>query len=330
MGRRILAAGFAIIWIASWADHTLGAGQVDVDQTHSFGIDATGINHFLDGPVVPEAEETPIYVELAQARSKAGAVKLLVRTNFYPFIDPDQSDGGVLVKVMQKAFEHAGYEPLLDYSGWEADGTHFKRVNILYPHDRNKDAEYLFSAPIVNFVVHAYRRRDSEFSVGNVADLAGRRVCSNQAFLAQTIVALGNSAEIDAIEGDLVSCFQGLLDREHDIVLLEWGMGELNADEAAVEPWLAASDDVIDLGSLYAVIPRFSPYSTVIMHDLNESLAKMRQSGELEELLKEDKTRRSAFVSDSPIPWSEHTSPLEVENPATDNSGSRAPKGATM
>jgi len=328
MGRRILTAGFVIVWITLWVDGTLGAGLVDIDQAHEFGVYATRISQVLDRRVATEAQDEPVGIELAQARSKAGEVKLLIRTNFLPFVDPNHPEGGVLVGMIRKAFEYAGYDPVLEFSGWEADGTHFRRVNLLYPYDRGKEAEYLFSAPIVNIVAHAYRHRDSNLSVGNVADLAGRRVCASQGFLAQTIFALGSSTEIDPVEGDLVSCFQGLLDGEHDIVLAERGIGELYVNELAIESWLAASQDAIDLGSLYAVMPRFSPYSTVMMHDLNKALTKMRQSGELGELLSADKRRRSAFVDDNPIPRSEVTSPREAESPETDDS--RAPKGATM
>ena len=328
MGRRILTAGFAIVWVALWADRALGAGQVDIDETHMLEVDATRINRSLEGPIAPEAQEKPIDIELAQARSKAGDVKLLVRTDFLPFIDPNHPEGGVLVGMMRKAFEYAGYEPVLDFSGWEADGTHFRRVNVLYPHDSSKEAEYLFSAPIVKVNARAYRHRDSKFSVGSVADLVGRRVCASQAFLTQTVYALRSTGEIDPIEGDLVSCFQGLLDGEHDIVLAEWGIGELYVKELAIEPWLTASDDMVELGSLYAVMPKFSPYSTVMMYDLNESLNNMRQSGELEELIKADERRRSALVHDNPIPQPELTSPREPENPTTGDS--RSPKGATM
>lgn len=359
MGCRILTVGVAIVWVALWADRAIGASPADVDQivgvaaryatdeTHPWGAallpanlsgsfdqthiledDEIRINRFVDVPVAPEAHERPIDIEVAQARSAAGDVKLLVRTDFLPFIDPSHPEGGVLVGMVRRALEYAGYDSLLDLSGWEADGTHFRRVNVPYPHDRSKDAEYLFSAPIMNVEVRAYRHHDSKFSVGSVADLAGRRVCASQAFLAQTAHALGSSSDIDLIEGDLVSCFQGLLDGEHDIVLAEWGIGEFYVNELAIEPLLTAGDDVIDLGSLYAVMPKFSPYSTVMMYDLNEALTNMRQSGELEELLKADERRRSAFVHDNPISPSELSSPLETENPTADDSG--APKGATM
>ncbi len=230
--------------------------------------------------------------------------------------------------MMRRALEYAGYEPVLDFSGWEADGTHFRRVNILYPHDRSKETEYLFSAPIMNVEVRAYTHRDSKISVGSVTDFAGRRVCASQAFLAQTVHALGSFGDIDPIEGDLTSCFQGLLNGEHDIVLAEWGIGQFYVNEFAIGPWLTASGDMIDLGSLYAVMPRFSPYSTVMMYDLNEALTNMRQSGELEELLKADERRRSAVIYDNPILRPELNSPQDAENPATDGSG--APKGATM
>ncbi len=85
---------------------------------------------------------------------------------------------------------------------------------------------------------------------------------------------------------------------------------------------------MIELGGLYAVMPKLSPYSTVMMYDLNEALTDMRQSGELEELLKADEKRRSAFVYDNSVLRPELTSPLEAENPTSGDSG--APKGATM
>jgi len=266
-------------------------------------------------PAAPDTQEEPNDIEVAQARSAAGDVKLLVRTDFLPFIDPDHPEGGVLVGMVRRAFEYAGYEPLLDLSGWEADGTHFRRVNIPYPHDRSQEAEYLFSAPIMNVEARAYRHRDSAFSVGGVDDLAGRRICASQAFLARAGHALGSSGDIDPIEGDLNSCFQGLLDGEHDIVLAEPGIGDVYVSELAAGSLLAASDDVIDLGGLYAVLPKFSPYSTVIMYDLNEALSSMRQSGEFEELLEADEKRRGAIVYDNALPRPEINSPLPERNP---------------
>jgi len=359
MGCRILTVGFTIVGIALWGEPTTGASPADIDQivdvtagyakdethpwdatllpaslpesfdqTHVLEDGAIGTNRFIDVPVAPEVQEGPIEIEVAQARSAAVDVKLLARTDFLPFIDPDHPEGGVLVGIMRRALESAGYKPVLDFSGWEADGTHFRRVNILYPHDRGKDSEYLFSAPIMDVEVRAYRHRDSKFGVGSVADFAGRRVCASQAFLAQTVHALGSSGDIDPIEGDLISCFQGLLSGEHDIVLAEWAIGEFYVNEFAIEPWLIASDDVIDLGGLYAVMPRLSPYSTVLMHDLNEALTNMRHSGELEGLLKADEKRSSAFVYDNHILRPELNSPSEAENPRTDDSGT--PRGATM
>lgn len=359
MGCRILTVGFAIVGVALWADYAKGASPTDIDQMidvtaryapdethprdaalrpvslqgsfdqrHLLEDGAIGTDHFFDVPAAPGAHQEPIDIEVAQARSAADDVKLLVRNDFLPFIDPDHPEGGVLVEMTRKALEYAGYDSALDFTGWEADGTHFRRVNIPYPHDRSQDSEYLFSTPIMNVEVRAYGHRDSGISVGSVTDLAGRRVCASQAILAQTVHALGSSGPAEPIEGDLVSCFQGLLDGVLDIVLAEWGIGELYVEELAIGSWLTASDDVIDLGGLYAVMPKFSPYSTVMMYDLNEALRVMRQSGELEELLKADERRRSAAIKGSPIPQPEVTSPQDVENPTTDGSG--APKGATM
>lgn len=359
MGCRILTVGFALVGVALWADRSDGASPVDTEQ--SVGITAgyskdrphprdaavlpaslpgpfdhidepehktITIDRLFEAPFVPEVRKKPADIEIAQAQAATGDVKLLVRTDFLPFIDPDHPEGGVLVGMMRKAFESAGYQLVLDFSGWEADGTHFRRVNILYPHDLEKDSEYLFSAPVIDVEVRAYSHHNSGISIGGVADLAGLRVCASQAFLEQTVHALGSSGDIAPIEGNLTSCFQGLLDGEHDVVLAEWGIGEVYVDELAIEAWLTASDGVIDLGSLYAVMPKFSPYSTVMMYDLNEALTKMRQSGEFEELLAADERRRSAFVHDSPITRPALVSPQEAETPKA--SGSRVPKGATM
>lgn len=328
MGRRILSTSFAIVWVALLADHALGAGQVDIDKTHVLDADATGIHRFHDESAVLQTQEELIDIELAEARSKTGDVKLLVRTNLLPFVDPNHPEGGVLVEMMRKAFEYAGYELAFDFSGWEADESHFRRVNILYPYDQSKEAEYLFSAPVMNVNVRVYRHRNSKFNVGSVADLAGRRVCAGQAFLAQTIDMLGSSGAIDPIEDDLIRCFQGLLNGEHDIVLAEWEIGEFYVNQLAIKAWLTASDDVLDLGDLYAVIPRVSPYSTVMMHDLNEALRKMRQSGELEALLKADEKRRSVVVHDNPIAMPDLILPQKAESPGASDSG--VPKGATM
>lgn len=288
-----------------------------------------GRSRALDGSFSAEVKAERI--ELAFEAPAGGKVKLIARRNFSPLVDEAGLDGGPFTTIMTRALENAGYEPSLGFAGDDGAADDLRGVNFPHPHDPAGKTNSIYSIPIISMRALASVRADTGIVVNGVVDLAGLTVCADEVVLDLALRAAEKAGVIGVkgVSKHVVACFNDLLNGNLDAVLVEPEQNAFVTERPEISRLLTTRDSPVELGTLHATMPRFSPYSSSMMYHLNNALTEMIQSGEVNAIISESRAKR---VSAEGGPLLLAPTPVEDDASVEERREGRSEplKGATM
>lgn len=228
-------------------------------------------------------------------------IRIVVGTDWAPFTNEDQEQGGLATEITNVAlsladgspeykidfindwgahlqplitdhaydFSIAWFRPNCDVVDKLGDGSKFRCNNLDW------------SDPIFEQIVGYYTRAD-ELAVEQHADLMGRTLCRPSGYATFML------EEFDLVDPNITllqpssptDCFSKLVSGEVDAVVLAADVSDGTIAELGVKDKVRFNDGLSYVATMHAVIAKTNPMSGPFLETLNSGLRKIKQNGE--------------------------------------------------
>jgi polar amino acid transport system substrate-binding protein len=216
-------------------------------------------------------------------------IDLVTGNEYKPYSDEELPAGGLVTEIVDRAFRHMGYEPVIDYINWPSgyDLTRRTKFAATFPYaptDERKQ-DFLYSDSVADTLTYVYWRNERDFQYRGLEDLRGQRVCRPTGYFHDFLDELIDSGQIDFYQPrQLDTCFRDVVEGTADVVVI----GELDGYAKLVEMKLAdqivRSDVAANVGGLHVIFPKSDPNSQALLQRFDSVLGDMKRSGEMAEI----------------------------------------------
>jgi polar amino acid transport system substrate-binding protein len=209
-----------------------------------------------------------------------------------PYVGPDLPGGGIVTEITQRAFDLAGYDSTVDYLPWQQaqedalDGKYDAILPAYYSEERAQ--LYWISEPVLASPVVLCARTGTVTSFWLLSDLKPYKIGIARGYV--------NATEFD--QADYLNKIVGETDYENMKDLINGKLDLVCIDKMVCSHMiksnseiLGAMDDYIfltprlEMRDIYVMFPRVIETSKSRMKAFNQALRKMRDSGEIDQIL---------------------------------------------
>ena len=222
--------------------------------------------------------------------SRAGADELKLTTGEYPpFTSEHIPGGGVVSEIVELVIMEMGHEFVVDYLPWKRGYILSKKGKYVatYPYllTKEREDEFLYSAPIIEWESKVYVRRDSGIEYNSSLDLLGLRECLPHHY--------GGLPELDKLHAAgsikrvstpyIKSCWLMILNGRADFFVEDVFVADIFRREVLAE----RSNEVVELQKTistdygHIIFPKGFDQSEELVAGFNDTLAKLSERGEI-------------------------------------------------
>ncbi|WP_417433318.1 substrate-binding periplasmic protein [Kiloniella sp.] len=222
--------------------------------------------------------------------SRAGADELKLTTGEYPpFTSEHIPGGGVVSEIVELVIMEMGHDFVVDYLPWKRGYILSKKGKYAatYPYllTEEREDEFLYSAPIIEWESKVYVRRDSGIEYHSSLDLLGLRECLPHHY--------GGLPELDKLHAAgsikrvstpyIKSCWLMILNGRADFFVEDVFVADIFRREVLAE----RSDEVVELQKTistdygHIIFPKGFDQSEELVAGFNDTLAKVAERGEI-------------------------------------------------
>ncbi|MEM8786968.1 MAG: transporter substrate-binding domain-containing protein [Pseudomonadota bacterium] len=244
---------------------------------------------------------------LAPAPAPNQQIRFVTATDWAPFHDQNQEQGGMLTEIvnvaMSKVRGEDGYK--IDFiNDWSAhlqplisDGAYDISLAWFRPNcdviDRLGEGSQFrcnnldWSEPLYEQIVGYYTRADAPAPVG-YQDLFGRTVCRPAGY------SMFMMEEHELVEPNITlaqpgtpdGCFQGLVDGSYDVVVLSADVADGAISELGATDTVIKHDALDSVATIHAVTSKNNPNGLSYIAELDDGLRQLKDSGEWFEIVR--------------------------------------------
>ena len=222
--------------------------------------------------------------------SRAGADELKLTTGEYPpFTSEHIPGGGVVSEIVELVIMEMGHDFVVDYLPWKRGYILSKKGKYAatYPYllTEEREDEFLYSAPIIEWESKVYVRRDSGIEYNSSLDLLGLRECLPHHY--------GGLPELDKLHAAgsikrvstpyIKSCWLMILNGRADFFVEDVFVADIFRREVLAE----RSNEVVELQKTistdygHIIFPKGFDQSEELVAGFNDTLAKLSERGEI-------------------------------------------------
>lgn len=241
-------------------------------------------------------------------------VELLTAEGYSPYTGRALEGGGILTQVIGAAMGLVKEETRgrFDYSiSWVNDWTaHLNPLLMTHafdagfpwerpdcdggmPLDANAQfrcQKFFFSEPLTEVATYLFVRKDSRIKTLNDEDITGSTLCRTSVRLSHELDQGGRNwlkdGKIKLVRSNTIDeCFRLLDNGSVDGVVEAELVARISMNALGMADRMQSIDQPLALTSLHAVVAKSHPQARTILHYLNTSLTKLRDSGEYERIL---------------------------------------------
>jgi polar amino acid transport system substrate-binding protein len=272
------------------------------------GVDGPGTLAALIGQPtgsLPDAASDTRVASASAVMPLDRAIGLVTGSNFAPFVDASQPEGGMIAEMLRLAIANTGPDRGPGHSAkvefvddWR---SHFDRLqardfDIGFPWYRpdctkaealdasmqRRCTEFDFSDPLFEVSVGYYTRTGSPLAGAAAYDqLAGRRLCRPANFFTFDLEQEGLTGP-DAtlvVAPKLSDCFTWLLRGDVDVVTLSEQLAEDEILRLGLDGDISEIPGLASVQTLHAVTPKNHPNGAAYLDMINSGLAELKASG---------------------------------------------------
>jgi len=244
--------------------------------------------------VIPDLhlETAPTYGVVQGQRDESSGrlmIDLVAAANYPPLSGEDLPNGGLLTEIVTAAFSKLGYKPTIDFASLAAEpnpadlGTF--AATFPYLQSDHFERRFLVSVPMVPTRSYVFRHKDSSLG-GTLDGLRGRRVCMAKSLYRGIAKEALKGLAVDVLLADKpIDCFIAVMKKEANAAIA----GELDAGVAIaaldIGKEIRISESPIHIGGFSVLFPKLSAHGRVLKYQFNETIEKMKQSGELDRII---------------------------------------------
>lgn len=153
-----------------------------------------------------------------------------------------------------------------------------------------------FSRPVFEILVLFFKRKDGGFKFETDIDIVGKRICRPQGYFTFDLDKAGRNwvkeRKISLVQPLTVDeCFQLLARGGVDAVALNEFTGRAAIKKLKLGDKIDWIQKPVSIESLHVVVAKTHPRGRVLMHYVNEGIAKLQKSGEYEKIVRTHLTR---------------------------------------
>ncbi len=258
----------------------------------------------LDGATPSSADNTvirAIQTTAALPAPTSNKIRIVVGTDWAPFTNEDQEQGGMVTEIANVALSIADGKPdyKIDFiNDW---GAHLQPLLTDHAYDfslvwfrpncdvvekLSDDSKFRcnnldWSDPIFEQIIGYYTRVDAPRPASH-ADLLGKTICRPVGYSTYMLEEKDLVAPNVALErpNGPKECFEGLVNGQYDAVVLA---ADTAADAIATidaKQQVTFHDHLSDVATMHAVIAKTNPNAANYLAYLNNGLRKMKQNGD--------------------------------------------------
>ncbi len=228
-------------------------------------------------------------------------IRVVVGTDWAPFTDESQEQGGMMTEVTNVALSYAEgtpeykidfindwgahLQPLISDHAYDFSIAWFK-PNCAVVERLSDDSKFRcnnldWSAPLFEQNIGYYTRADHPRLV-TYKDLFGLTVCRPSGY-ATFMMEENNLVEPNIVfkrPGKTTDCFQGLVDGTYDAVVLASDTAEGAINEIGAKDKVAFHEHLSQVATMHAVISKTNPRGKEFLAALDSGIRKIKQTGE--------------------------------------------------
>ena len=231
----------------------------------------------------------------------ARTIRFVTATDWAPFTNQDQEQGGMIVEIANVAMENADGKPdyKIDFvNDWSAHlqplvSDHAYDFSLVWFRPNCDIVERLgdgskfrcnnlaWSEPLFEQIVGYYTRSNGLRPVAH-KDLLGSTICRPAGY-ATFMLEEHNLVEPTATlvrAGSPDECFQGLLSGEYDAVVIAADVAEGSIDSLNAADKIYFNENLSQVLTMHAVISNTHPMKDAYLKTLNSGVIKIKDSGE--------------------------------------------------
>ncbi len=228
-------------------------------------------------------------------------IRVVTGTDWAPFLDEDQPQGGMLTEVTNVALSLADGNPeyKIDFiNDWGAHlrpllsdhaydlGIAWFKPNCALVDRLSDDSKFRcnnldWSAPMYEQVIGYYTRADASRPAAH-KDLYGKTICRPSGYSTFMMEEVGLVEPTVVIErpGKTTDCFEGLVAGRYDAVVLASDTAEGAIIKIGAKGKVAFHDHLSYIATLHAVIAKTNPRGREYLAALDSGIKKIKDSGE--------------------------------------------------
>jgi len=226
------------------------------------------------------------------AYAQADSLRLVTGDDYAPFTGKALPAGGMLTQLVQRALAERKIASSLDWRPWNRGylKTLQGEYDATFPYVRSpqREAEYLYSAPLFVAEQHLFSRADEPIEMDDPASMRGKRLCYPlgwqppkhiQELLDQQLLTRHSPV-------GLKECARLLLLGRDDFFVADKRLGEaaLRLTGAPLTRF-RSSTRALSSSALHLIVPRTHPRAAAIIEQFNQGLAALHASGEYQRLI---------------------------------------------
>lgn len=218
---------------------------------------------------------------------------LVTGPDYKPYTDPGLPQGGMQSEIVRAAFAKVGDQVEITFEPWArgyAETEHLAFDGTFpYVHAPDREKDFLYSDPSFVLAGRAWVTPDNQASIASAAELAGKALClPNGYVLPDTIQGMlsGGELRLERAAG-MEQCFKMLQMKRVDFVVCS----EIQARATSQRLWntvegVKTLPFVLTQSTHSLIVPRQHPQAARIIADFNRGLAMLKESGELDAIIK--------------------------------------------
>jgi len=230
---------------------------------------------------------------LVTGSAAAAPLELATGDHYEPFTAKELPEGGMATAIVRAVYDHLGRSIRVTFLPWKRAYamTLRGRFAATFPYIRTdeRDADYLYSAPIYTVREHAIVANGSPIRANSVDDLAGKTYCLPNGYAASdTLAAMRRADQLTrTTPPSMAHCMQLL-----DIGRVDFVVANAHVGRAAMAKVFGNAmrtrflDVIVANANLHVLFPRTQPGSEAALRRFNEALAAIRENGRYAEVVR--------------------------------------------
>lgn len=266
----------------------------------------------LDSALVPSTANTETVgraetVEALPGPSEDRPIRVLTATDWAPFTNEEQDQGGMLTEIINVALDQADGDPEYQIDFVNDWGAHLQPLVSDHAYDfsigwkrptcelvENLDDESKFRCNNLDYTEALYEQVLGFFSTaeGGVytqhSDMLGKNICRPAGYTISDLIEVGleepDVTMVRALSPE--ACVESLASGESDIALLDIDAANVHIAELGIQDDIVLSESLNRISSLHAVIAKTHPNGQDLIDTVNSGLRKMKDSGQWFEIVR--------------------------------------------